>query len=333
MTLTFFRLKLDSEERVENLFWVDGLSRKAYKSAYHDCISFDTTFMTNVYSMPFAPFIGINRHGQSFMLGCGFLRDEKATSFDWLLQTFLDAMDGLAPTCIITDQDFATRASISTIFTATIHRNYRWHIMQNAQKHMGGFLARNPELTQELNYIIDFSLTPQEFEAKWAAMLEKYDVAGHKELAALYAIRKTWVPCYFQNCFFPFLQSTQCSEGFNVVLKRYVNPHNSILNFVKQYRKIQVHILVKEGGNDYRTDVLECRTWSPYPIEKQALEVYTRDIYYRFKHEFERIGRYNVRPEGNNLYTLVPNNLWCPVYGSREYVVFAAVGESEYRCE
>ena len=116
-----------------------------------------------------------------------------------------------------------------------------------SQKHMGGFLARNPELTQELNYIIDFSLTPQEFEAKWAAMLEKYDVVGHKELAALYAIRKTWVPCYFQNCFFPFLQSTQCSEGFNAVLKRYVNPHNSILNFVKQYQKIQVHILVKEG--------------------------------------------------------------------------------------
>jgi hypothetical protein len=47
-----------------------------------------------------------------------------------------------------------------------------------------------------------------------------------------------------------FLHSTQRSEGFNPVLKRYVNPHNSILNFVKQYQKIQVHILVKEGGND-----------------------------------------------------------------------------------
>ena len=81
---------------MENIFWVDGATRKAYMEAYHDCISFDTTYMTNMYNMPFAPFIGINRHGQSFMLGCGFVRQELASSFDWLFETFLEAMHGVA---------------------------------------------------------------------------------------------------------------------------------------------------------------------------------------------------------------------------------------------
>ena len=63
----FFKCKTDAEGRTENLFWVDGAARKAYAEAYHDCVSFDATYLTNMYNMPFAPFIGINRHGQSIM--------------------------------------------------------------------------------------------------------------------------------------------------------------------------------------------------------------------------------------------------------------------------
>jgi hypothetical protein len=62
----FFRkLKLDKDNRVENIFWVDGPACRAYKAGYTDCISFDTTYLTNKYKMPCAPFIGINNHGQS----------------------------------------------------------------------------------------------------------------------------------------------------------------------------------------------------------------------------------------------------------------------------
>ena len=62
----FVRVKMDNEEHTQNLVWVDGAAKKAYAAAYSDCVSFDTTFMTNCYNMPFAPFIGINRHGYAF---------------------------------------------------------------------------------------------------------------------------------------------------------------------------------------------------------------------------------------------------------------------------
>ncbi|CAL5064925.1 unnamed protein product [Urochloa decumbens] len=101
----FHKVKLDKENRVESIFWVDGAARHAYIESYHDCVSFDATYMTNMYDMPFTPFIGISSHGQSFQLGCAFLRDEKTPSYKWLFETFLEAMKGKAPLNIITDQD------------------------------------------------------------------------------------------------------------------------------------------------------------------------------------------------------------------------------------
>ena len=59
----FYKVKYDEEDRVVNMFRVDGAACRAYAEAYHDCVSFNTTYMTNMYNMPFAPFIGINRHG------------------------------------------------------------------------------------------------------------------------------------------------------------------------------------------------------------------------------------------------------------------------------
>ena len=182
----FFRIKMDAEDRVENLFWVDGAARRAYAQAYHDCVSFDTTYLTNMYNMPFAPFIGINRHGQSIMLGCAFVRQELATSFDWVFETFLEAMGGRQPDNIITDQDIAMKASISKVFPDSVHRNCRWHIISKAQGKVGPVLGRNPGLSEDFNAVVDFSFSPEEFEAKWVLFLGKWPAAAaHPHFAAL----------------------------------------------------------------------------------------------------------------------------------------------------
>ena len=60
----FYRIALDDEDRVRSMYWIDGKARRAYKH-YRDCISFDATYLTNMYKMPCAPFIGIHNHNQS----------------------------------------------------------------------------------------------------------------------------------------------------------------------------------------------------------------------------------------------------------------------------
>ncbi|XP_062205241.1 protein FAR1-RELATED SEQUENCE 5-like [Phragmites australis] len=297
----FYKFKLDDDYRLRNLFWIDGAARRAYET-YHDCVSFDTTYMTNMYDMPFAPFIGINRHGQSFQLGCAFLRDEKTPSFVWLFQTFLEAMKEKAPLNIITDQDGAMRSAIEHVFPLANHRNCRWHIMNKAAGTVGPLLKEDKELEDEFKDCINYSVMPEEFEAKWQAMIQKH-------------------------------QSTQRSEGFNAVLKLYVSPNLSILDFVKQYQKIQDKCLVAQDGQDFRTDDKTRNTWSKNPIEKHASTVYTKNIFYRFSKEFEKIEEYFVQHIGDYQFRLVPNDKFVDGYGTRSYNVTAVEEEESYYCE
>ncbi|RLN24169.1 hypothetical protein C2845_PM07G17900 [Panicum miliaceum] len=164
-------------------------------------------------------------------------------------------------------------------------------------------------------------------------MVNKYNLQETVHFQRLYAIRSSFVPAYYMHCLYPFLQSTQRSEGFNAVLKKYVNPNMSVLNFVKQYQKIQDKCLVAQDGQDFRTEDKERRRWSRYPIEKHASAVYTKNLFYRFSKEFEKTAEYDVTPEGQFQYWLVPNKKIVYGYGKRKYLVTAAVEEESYYCE
>lgn len=82
----FFSMDLNNENRLMNVFWADPRSRAAYKH-FGDVVTFDTTYLTNKYDMPFAPFVGVNHHGQSILLGCGLISYEDTETFTWLFRT------------------------------------------------------------------------------------------------------------------------------------------------------------------------------------------------------------------------------------------------------
>ncbi|KAK1678193.1 hypothetical protein QYE76_039041 [Lolium multiflorum] len=306
----FYKFKLDAENKVENLFWVDSKARDVYP-LYNDCIYFDTTFMTNQYSMPCAPFIGINRYGQSIQLGCGFVRNESSVNFVWLFERFLEAMDGLHPLNIITDQDAAIRTAILIVFIGIIHRFCRWHIMQKVQEKLVTFVARREDLRLEFNDVIDYSMTPEEFEQRWANMVETHGVADNTHFLDLYDLREYFVPAYFRHRFFPFLQTTSRSEGFNAVIKQYVHPHDSLVRFFKQYMKLQERIDVTEDAHEFDGD------------EKTL--------------ELRKITSYNVRDIGvteqGSIHEVFPIQGSVRGYGRRSYRVDADVANGIYNCE
>ncbi|KAL2904637.1 Protein FAR1-RELATED SEQUENCE 3 [Bienertia sinuspersici] len=66
----FFHLhRLDDDERLKDVMWVDARSRAAYFE-FGDVVCFDSTYLTNRYLLLFANFVGVNHHGQSVLLGC-----------------------------------------------------------------------------------------------------------------------------------------------------------------------------------------------------------------------------------------------------------------------
>lgn len=161
----------------------------------------------------------------------------------------------------------------------------------------------------------------------------KYNVGDNTHLMDLYEIRTTFVPAYFKDRFFPFLQTTARSEGFNAVLKRYISPHNSLFHFFQQYMKLQEKIDVAEDANEYQTEDKVLRVWGDYPLEKQALEVYTRPIYLRFRAELRKVTSYNANHVEGMVFHVVPITGSVYGYGKRSYRVEANLQESVYNCE
>ncbi|XP_057515019.1 protein FAR-RED IMPAIRED RESPONSE 1-like [Actinidia eriantha] len=82
----FYAMGLNKEGRLRNVLWADARSRAACKE-FGDIVTFDTTYLVNKYDMPFAPFVGVNHHGQSILLGCGLISHEDTESFSWLFQS------------------------------------------------------------------------------------------------------------------------------------------------------------------------------------------------------------------------------------------------------
>ena len=111
-------MDLDDEGRLKILFWADARSRAAYQE-FGDAITFDTTYLTNKYDMPFAPFVGVKHHGHSILLGCGLISNEDTYTFNWFFKSWLTCMNDRAPKAIITGQNRAMKNAIEIVFPNT----------------------------------------------------------------------------------------------------------------------------------------------------------------------------------------------------------------------
>jgi len=118
----FYAIQVDKEDgHIANFFGADGQSIMDYK-CFGDAVSFDTTFQTNTFEMPFAPILGTNHHKQTIIFGRALLFHETIESFVWLFETFLTAMSRKHPSTILTDQDAAMAGAIAYVFPNTSHR-------------------------------------------------------------------------------------------------------------------------------------------------------------------------------------------------------------------
>ena len=76
-----FSIELDDEKKIRTLMWINGKSREQFQY-FGDVISFDTTYCTNIYKMPFGLFVGVNNRFQTTTFGGVFMKEE-TRSFEW----------------------------------------------------------------------------------------------------------------------------------------------------------------------------------------------------------------------------------------------------------
>ncbi|XP_021691243.2 protein FAR1-RELATED SEQUENCE 6 [Hevea brasiliensis] len=283
----FYLMDLDDDGRLRNVFWTDARSRAAY-GYFHDTVAIDTTCLTNKYEIPLISFVGVNHHGQSILLGCGFLGHDSVEYFVWIFRAWLKCMQGRPPQVIITDQCKPLQSAVSEVFPEAHHCYCLSYIMQRVPERLGG-LKGFEAIKRQLNKSVYNSLKIAEFETSWVEMIRQHGLGDNKWLQTLYEERQRWVPVYLKDIFFAGMIRIQENEGSNAFFDGYVHKHTSFKEFVDKYDLAlhRKHLREAMADLESRNSSFELRTKCNFEV--QLSKVYTKEIFKKFQSEVEGV--------------------------------------------
>lgn len=281
----FYVMDFDEDSRLRNVFWADARSRAAYEY-FSDVMTFDSTYLTNKYGIPFASFVGVNHHGESILLGCGILSDENTETFVWFFKSWLACMSNKPPKAVITDQCKAIQDAIEEVFPQTCHRWCLWHIMKKIPEKLSGFSGFENIQINLTNVVYD-SLAQSDFEKDWIEIIGKFGLQDSEWLNGLYCNRQKWVPVYVKDTFWAGMSCTHKSESINAFFDGYVNSCTTPNQFLEQYGNAIRDMVEKENNADCKSfqEVVPCITH--YDIEKQFQTAYTNEKFAEFQEQLK----------------------------------------------
>ena len=80
--------------------------------------------------------------------------------------------------------------------------------------------------------------------------------------------KQRFIPVYFKNHFYPFIQTTTRSQGTNAIFKENLGSTNSVIAFMTEYDRISQSIEEKRKENDSVTRRTSPTMWSDWALEK-----------------------------------------------------------------
>ncbi|XP_022041959.1 protein FAR1-RELATED SEQUENCE 2-like [Helianthus annuus] len=217
------------------------------------------------YNMMFVPFTRIDNHNRNVTLGAAILGSETAETYSWLLKAIKNTY-GYAPPVIVIDQDTAMKRAIADVWPESRHRLCMWHIMDKLTTKVGAALCSNTDFRKRLSAVAwTDSLLPEAFETEWAAILNDFGLTGHEWLTYIYGLRESWIPAYYRDEEMSGLMQTSSSH-FDIAVEAQRHEHRK---------------------NDHDTRYTNPGEWSDFVLEKQAVQIYTRTIFFDVQLEIQ----------------------------------------------
>ncbi|KAL7614377.1 hypothetical protein Lser_V15G06796 [Lactuca serriola] len=236
----YFVVDLSDDGYPRNIFWADGRARDAY-TKFRDVVVFDVTYMTNKFKMAFAPFTGVNHHGQSILFGGALLENEKEEIFEWLFEHFLKCMFG---------------KKLKT-------------------EHLRSYVSNYSDFQETHRQWVN-SNTIEQFEATWEDMCIKYELESNCWLSDMYNQRIHWAKPFLKDIFFAGMTTTGRSESINSFFDGFVNSRTMLNEFVVQYDKAVKSRRAVEEDEDFKTTNSRPVLSSVHPIEAKSGQFYIR---------------------------------------------------------
>ncbi|KAK9676280.1 hypothetical protein RND81_11G066400 [Saponaria officinalis] len=282
----YFNFQVDNNNRLCRVFWADTINIKNYL-LFGDTMSVDSTYRSNKYNMVFVTFTGVDHHKRCVNFGAGLLAHEDNDSFEWLFNSFLEAMEGHQPKVIITDQDPAMKITIAEIFTEASHRLCIWHIMKKLREKINAYLWQDEDFKKRLNCCVwSNNLDANEFEEAWSNIMIDYDLIDHPWFTLLFEMREEWIPAYFKDIFMGgLMRVTSRLESENSFFDRFVTPHVNLVEFWMCYESAIDAQRHKQLNLNHDNKQTHAPLKTPLPLEKHGAEMYTHNIFKDFKTE------------------------------------------------
>ncbi|XP_060191879.1 protein FAR-RED IMPAIRED RESPONSE 1-like isoform X2 [Lycium barbarum] len=280
----FYAMDLNQEQRLRNVFWVDAKCRLDYGN-FNDVVLFDTTYIANEYKLQFVPFIGVNHHFQSILLGCGLIADESKSTFVWLIRAWLRALGGQVPKVILTDQDKTLKEVVAEVLPDSRHCFCLWHVLSKIQEKLGHVIRQHESFLSKFNKCILRSVTNELFEKRWCKVVDRFDLRNDLWIKSLYEDRLRWVPTYMNNIFLAGMSTMQRAESVSSLLDKCILCKTTLKEFLNQYNKLLQEKCQGEANADMETRHKQPGLKSPSPFEKQMATLYTHTIFRKFQVE------------------------------------------------
>ncbi|KAL4304707.1 hypothetical protein AHAS_Ahas16G0005200 [Arachis hypogaea] len=281
------RASCDGWKVSKSLLVCDGLCREDYE-LFGDVVAFDATYNKNKYKCPFVVFTGVNHHNQTVVFAACIVTDETDETYIWVLQQFLEAMKGRAPSSVITDGARAIKNAIERL------RKYSLDCMLG-----------------------DYEMPV--FCNKWQTLVEEFGVEEKEWLNEIYEKRRSWATCYIRGKFFARFRTISRCEGLHSLIKKYTKPHYDLSEFIENFQRMLGHMRFREFYAEYESarGVPVMQTCIE-PLEMCAADTYTREVFLLFRPILVRLDAMKVldyQTRDNSVIYYVcryakPTNVW-----------------------
>jgi hypothetical protein len=119
--------------------------------------------------------------------------------------------------------------------------------------------------------------------------MKEYKLENHKWLSDMYSIRTRWAPCYFREiplcC---LMKTTSRCESSNARFKTNSRETNSLVQFLMCYDTAVDLNRNKQRKNEFDSDTHTPKFLTTLPIEIQASEIHTWNIFLEVQKEIHR---------------------------------------------
>ncbi|KAF1885732.1 hypothetical protein Lal_00002631 [Lupinus albus] len=274
----YWRHSVDEECKLQQLFWADGCSIFDY-SIFGDVLAFDATYGRNKYKFPVVIFSGVNHHNQTTVFAAAVVSNETEETYVWLLEKFLEAMNGKHPKCVITDGDLSMKNAIRRVFPEVHHRLCAWHICNNAGKNI-----KKKNFHKDFQKVMYADVEIEDFNMMWEELINKHGLHNNAWVAQIFDCRSMWARSYIRGKFYAGLHTTSRCEGLQSQMGRYIESGYNVTEFLHHFQRCLSHMRNNEVMEDFKSSYGDELLQTPYHnLEGYAASIYTRAVFKEFR--------------------------------------------------